>query len=232
MRRKKEFYEKELSSYTSQLSKDINDREDELLTVIESVDTTLLESRQLDMLFDSLMGHRISALDLAERRQTEDMEDRAAKLSLYNTSHLSEPVRSCTGGGSESDFTSEVISKLTEKQWVDVHDIAVARGLGECAICMVNNVDTQGNYRGARKLVLLSCSHVFHQQCMKNFELFSRDNRYTTKIANFIEILTILLRVMFVVFRVCPCCRYEYETHTFDATASAFHRDDYKIYRR
>ena len=45
---------------------------------------------------------------------------------------------------------------------------ALERGLGECAICMGGN----GGEGDNRRVSLLSCSHVFHENCVRSLELF------------------------------------------------------------
>lgn len=68
----------------------------------------------------------------------------------------------------------------------DVLSKAKERGFGECAICMCQNVSNScvlrnhSNYfdrSGQRLLILLSCSHIFHQQCVQNFERFLIDDQ-------------------------------------------------------
>ena len=54
--------------------------------------------------------------------------------------------------------------------WVAVRDVAMARPVPECPICL--GLVTQGD--GVRSGVLLSCSHVFHASCIEAFENFSQ----------------------------------------------------------
>ena len=53
--------------------------------------------------------------------------------------------------------------------WVEIEARARERGLGDCPVCLGPLVTA----RGAEGLVLLSCSHVFHDKCLASFERFS-----------------------------------------------------------
>lgn len=55
-------------------------------------------------------------------------------------------------------------SKLNFR-WQKVYEKATNRGDCECAICF-NNFNTE------KTTYLLSCSHIFHQACLDNFERF------------------------------------------------------------
>lgn len=57
--------------------------------------------------------------------------------------------------------------KLTQSEWSAVRDRARARGetAEPCPICQEEFKDSEQ--------VLLSCSHVFHKTCLRNFEKFS-----------------------------------------------------------
>lgn len=74
--------------------------------------------------------------------------------------------------------------------WGAVHAQALARGATDCAICMLSVSALQAaavpdsTLRGrsqplvsqtAKKCVILSCSHVFHEHCVGNFERFARE---------------------------------------------------------
>jgi len=58
---------------------------------------------------------------------------------------------------------------LTEEQWAEAHAASKARSnVGEmCAIC-------RDDFRAGDQ-VLLSCSHVFHERCIKSFEKFAHE---------------------------------------------------------
>lgn len=86
------------------------------------------------------------------------------------------------------------VPKLTSSQWTEVRLRAQARGdtshTESCPICTEE-------FKGSEQ-VLLSCSHVFHKICLRNFELFSGN-------------------------KVCPICRSkEYEKRVIHEAASAY----------
>jgi hypothetical protein len=56
-----------------------------------------------------------------------------------------------------------------QDEWEMVKMRAQARGESECAICM-NTIHTK---TGGKPVYLLSCSHVFHTQCMNSLERFT-----------------------------------------------------------
>ena len=64
----------------------------------------------------------------------------------------------------------KIIDGPKRVDWAAVRDVAVARPVPECPICL--GLVTQGE--GARSGVLLSCSHVFHTSCIEAFENFSQ----------------------------------------------------------
>ena len=54
-----------------------------------------------------------------------------------------------------------------DKFWAKIKEQAVARGETDCPICFMPL-----NYK---KTLLLSCSHVYHQSCLANFEKFEKE---------------------------------------------------------
>ncbi len=57
----------------------------------------------------------------------------------------------------------------------EVFGDAKSRGACDCAICMfpiVHVSAAQPNQNTARRNVILSCTHVFHEHCIGNFEKF------------------------------------------------------------
>ncbi len=60
---------------------------------------------------------------------------------------------------------------LSINQWKELEEKTVERGdhINECPICMEKLKD--------RESVILSCSHVFHKVCLRNFEKFTSVNK-------------------------------------------------------
>lgn len=60
-----------------------------------------------------------------------------------------------------------VDTTLVKVNWKRIISEAISRGVGDCAICMCSNTCVPN-----KALAILSCSHVFHHQCIENFEKF------------------------------------------------------------
>ena len=56
---------------------------------------------------------------------------------------------------------------LISEDWALIEDLSTKRKDGICAICLVNF--------GIKNQVILSCSHVFHENCLKSFERHSKN---------------------------------------------------------
>ena len=54
-----------------------------------------------------------------------------------------------------------------DDEWAQVKAKAMLRGESDCPICF--------NALNYKKTVLLSCSHLFHGDCIANFEKFERE---------------------------------------------------------
>eukprot|EP01084_Bolivina_argentea_P043507 80163_1 len=80
----------------------------------------------------------------------------------------------------------EIELTRTGKRWVEIKAVAIERNETDCSICMEQLKE--------KKCVLLSCSHVFHNDCVQSFERFTL-NRIST----------------------CPICRQEYEKIVFNS---------------
>ncbi|TRY98862.1 hypothetical protein DNTS_016661 [Danionella cerebrum] len=63
------------------------------------------------------------------------------------------------------------VSQLEEKDWQEAHEKAAQRGVQDCPICL-NHLDSS---REGRSVLLLSCSHLFHEPCLLAFELFCQE---------------------------------------------------------
>jgi len=79
------------------------------------------------------------------------------------------------------------LGAISEVEWQHIHHTALARQVTDCPVCMMEMDLTGCTAAGTasrahsschvqepkRKLVLLSCSHMFHDTCLASFEQFS-----------------------------------------------------------
>ena len=72
---------------------------------------------------------------------------------------------------------------MNTDKWTEIKEKALARPDTECAICFNELFSNK-----KKDIFLLSCTHVFHANCLNAFERYNIDKRNT-----------------------CPCCRSEYE---------------------
>ncbi|XP_018122625.1 RING finger protein 32-like [Xenopus laevis] len=91
----------------------------------------------------------------------------------------------------EGSYTSQI----SEEEWERIQIKAARQEIFDCPICIMPlccNSDTQRNEErsshSSRPVVLLSCSHVFHQSCLHAFEEFTVGESY-----------------------ICPLCRSPYK---------------------
>eukprot|EP00079_Xenopus_tropicalis_P027008 XP_012821136.1 PREDICTED: RING finger protein 32 [Xenopus tropicalis] len=82
-------------------------------------------------------------------------------------------------------------SQISEEEWERIQIKAARQEISDCPICIMPlcySSDTQRNGQLLRPVVLLSCSHVFHQACLHAFEEFTVGEPY-----------------------ICPLCRSTYQ---------------------
>ncbi|XP_051572982.1 RING finger protein 32 [Myxocyprinus asiaticus] len=71
------------------------------------------------------------------------------------------------------------VSKMEEKDWLEAQEKAVQRGVQDCPICL-NSLNTHNCMsKDGRNVLLLSCSHLFHEPCLQAFELFCQEVKPT-----------------------------------------------------
>mmetsp|Transcript_28486 Transcript_28486/g.40562 ORF Transcript_28486/g.40562 Transcript_28486/m.40562 type:complete len:238 (+) Transcript_28486:344-1057(+) len=133
-----------------------------------------LHSDQLD--------HMISSMDrtVQENQQLNALFDQMVSQRSQQTS-IDTPI---TSHGNNSLMTSPHGWRMTEQDWTEVIESARVRGPGDCPICML----PAPHGTTIKKNVILSCSHVFHEFCILNFEKFLGNTIPT-----------------------CPVCRSDYE---------------------
>ena len=181
---RKKFFQKELSLIGDLMLKETDARTRGLSKVIKGIDDTLEEGRELDLMFEEMLRLRERSRreapqafgDTAEAIATAEDEDEQARRDYEWYGDSVPPARLGAvqpepGTGLDMQSVSKPVPDavllpiLSREQWLQVISRAKERGLGDCAICM-------GSNRGTRHICLLSCSHVFHSQCMVNFEKF------------------------------------------------------------
>jgi len=80
-------------------------------------------------------------------------------------------------------FEVSILNKLSEKDWLKIEETARKRETGECLICLQSLNDLNQcpveikkkseNDDKSDALILLSCSHLFHKNCLDALELFA-----------------------------------------------------------
>lgn len=118
---RKKFYEKELSILSQLMEKDIDNRKDEVDSMLSSMDNTLKESRELDQLFDFVLQQRMmmNRNNDSSNNFNDDSDD--YRYSRDTTTRV-----------------SKAATVMTERDWklveVQVRSRAKGQGYGECAI--------------------------------------------------------------------------------------------------
>ena len=152
--------------------------------------------RRRSYLEDQLGRHTDHILtDLRHRSDDIDNLCAEADAAMRTSSLLFANLRFPQEGDDTRDPAPE-----DDVDWTAVRNQAASRGEVSCAICM-------GPLRSRRKkaVLLLSCSHEFHETCLRALEEF---DLFTTHL--------------------CPCCRSEYTT----CCRSPRRYDDDKYLRR
>ena len=171
------FFEKELSSLGNEMELQANARVRGLNQVVEGIDRTLDQGRDLDVLFDAMLRERTSAREAMGLPEEDEEGDEGGRIDAdampTSTDGTSAVNTSGSNGGNAHDDAVDADGNsvntpkpvLSDREWLVVLTQARNRGLGECAICMAPN-------KGLRNICMLSCSHIFHSQCIANFEKF------------------------------------------------------------
>ena len=145
-------------------------RKKEIDRVMSNIDATLTENQELDMLFDQMLRSRQTYARVAsEGRDADFLEDDQGDERAENWEvNVGNDRDGDLDSGCEDDKDAQVT--LSEEQWMEVASLAKKRGLGQCSICL-------GNNKGLRALSLLSCSHIFHTNCLQSFKRFAKDRK-------------------------------------------------------
>jgi len=177
---RKRFFERELKLLGDSLLKETHARDRGLNDVVRGIDRTLDEGRELDVLFDTMLAQRQVAREQnphvfgLDARSTADEEEGRYDYALYGDNASADMLdqaeqKADSASGTEGNTTDSLkaapLPVLCSDDWLYALRRAKVRGLGECAICMAPN-------KGMRNVCILSCSHIFHSQCIVNFEKF------------------------------------------------------------
>lgn len=122
--------------------------------MFKSMDKVLSDNRKLDLEFEMMMASRLNYSELFSM----DSQEAKEVQSDVGERHLE-----------YQDFQPS--GTLTRQQWKDLLVQTISRGHSsgyECAICMSDIIP------GNRRVVLLSCSHLYHQRCILNLESFMK----------------------------------------------------------
>jgi hypothetical protein len=183
---RQKFFRHELYKTVSRTNEEAQRREQILNSVISSLDNTLREGKQLDAILNRMVAERsylqgVSA-DTGIPFELLDNEDRAG---LH---HAADQSTKRTLKEGENYPTT-----LSEDNWRNIFGKAKTRGFQECAICLGSNLASSTGKADGRQCVLLSCTHVFHRNCIENFEKFMVGGEAAGECAR------------------CPMCRESYE---------------------
>lgn len=138
-----------------------------------------------------LQNELISYTDRMQRKVDQDEDDldklfaecdNAVKTSALLISQATAAHHLFRQSNDDCDDVTPELDKPTEHEWNVLRERAVLRGETDCAICM--------GKLSRKKTVLLSCSHVFHRQCLRALEDFQKGDAQHQP--------------------ACPCCRSPY----------------------
>lgn len=176
---RKKFYEKELVSVANRITEDVEKRKSEVDSVLSNIDSTMMDGRELDDIFNSYLQQRL-LLDEAKTQYnlSRTLYDDTShhnyrdEYGPYREEKCDIEIDEYNFGHDHDDAKQEVeaycTSSVSESQWKAAFNAARSRGTDECAICMSSYHGSVAN----RTPILLSCSHVFHKHCITNFEKF------------------------------------------------------------
>jgi hypothetical protein len=131
--------------------------------MFKSMDKVLSDNRKLDMEFEMMMASRLNYSELfsIDSQEAKEVQRDEGGYQLESQSKQEHP----------SD-------KLTKQQWKELLVQTISRGHSsgyECAICMSDIIP------GNRRVVMLSCSHLYHQRCILNLENFMKTEEVSSR---------------------------------------------------
>ncbi|RYH30144.1 hypothetical protein EON65_06175 [archaeon] len=158
------FLQNECAVVSQRMDKTMENRATQVDSMLRSMDRTLQDSRQLDLLFEQM---------LFRRQQTSD-QGQASGASYPPSPEHDKTVPVQDGASSSETFFALEVCLSTGTYWGDILKQAKARGENDCAICMSSVPAEPIPSLHKKKTIVLSCSHLFHQSCIVSFEKFAQ----------------------------------------------------------
>ncbi|XP_037401557.1 RING finger protein 32 isoform X2 [Pygocentrus nattereri] len=62
--------------------------------------------------------------------------------------------------------------EMEEEEWLEAQEKAVQQDASDCPICLTPLQSSSAGLAAGRGVLLLSCSHLFHEPCLQAFERF------------------------------------------------------------
>lgn len=199
----RKFYQQEVTTLATKLDDNMSSRAAQVDTLLTSMERTLDDSRQLDRLFEDMLRNRQqnrAQLGLPAMQNADDtagLEPPPLRrdyldgiLTPRSRAFSLQPPTLSSGGDETTEPPPRIFSGTefcieTSTPWSQVHKQALCRGQSDCAICMLpvsadisllHDLPSRAKLQpNVKHSVLLSCSHVFHQHCIGNFEKFTRN---------------------------------------------------------
>ena len=181
-RLRNKFYQGELTHLASQLESTMTAHGAVVDHVLSSSESVMKEGRELDNLFDSML----------RSRGVDGWNNYGADEKTEESSTEQPRATSGAAGTSSSSSHARVID------WNAVLERALKRGLDECVVCLGPLATS------TRRVTLLSCSHAFHENCMKSIERYGKGDSGSTS--------TVTQR--------CCVCREIYSRRCLDKTCT------------
>eukprot|EP01031_Cornospumella_fuschlensis_P029842 gene29842-36032_t len=160
------FLQNECAVVSKRMDKTMEERATQVDSMLRSMDRTLQDSRQLDLLFEQMLF----------RRQQGNPAQNPSSGAMYPPSPEHDKPLSHHDGGSEV-FSALEICATTGSYWGEILNQAKGRGENDCAICMSSVPAEPIPSLHKKKTVVLSCSHLFHQSCIVSFEKFAQQKQ-------------------------------------------------------
>eukprot|EP01032_Pedospumella_encystans_P007574 gene7574-9073_t len=236
--RRKQYYESEITSISNKLDQNLNKRSNQVDTMLRSMDRTIEESQQLDVLFEQMLASRQQQNQslaqvqgqLASTQGMLQTQLAAPPLNLHSVIGMSQELKEEYDESAHLEYADECEEYCQESHtlWKDIYNTALKRFPCDCAICMlpVGNVTTNANTNASTN-ASTNIATAFTPRIPEadNDNIIAKHHKsYANKreiilscshvfhakcIANFERFLRATKT------RVCPVCRSEYSKKNF-----------------